>query len=102
MPSAGPYQIAQWQAGQSMTLMANPKWWGTPPKSKTIVIRFIPQDQQAQALQNGEVQIMEPQPNSDLLNQLKNIGSTINIQNQDQFTFEHSTSTSARATPSRT
>jgi len=88
-PAAGPYQVSQWQAGQSITLVANPKWWGTPPASKTVVIRFISQDQQAQALQNGEVQIIQPQPNSDLLAQLKNIGNTINIQNKDQFTFEH-------------
>jgi len=88
-PSAGPYQVSQWQAGQSITLVANPKWWGTPPASKTVVIRYISQDQQAQALQNGEVQIIQPQPNSDLLAQLKNIGNSINIQNKDQFTFEH-------------
>jgi peptide/nickel transport system substrate-binding protein len=88
-PAAGPYQIASWQAGQSLTLTPNPKWWGTPPKSKTIIFRFISQDQQAQALQNGEVQIMDPQPNPDTLNQLKNIGSSITVQNHDQFTFEH-------------
>jgi len=88
-PSAGPYQVSQWQGGQSITLTANPKWWGTPPASKNVVIRIISQDQQAQALQNGEVQIIQPQPNSDLLAQLKNIGNTINIKNADQFTFEH-------------
>jgi peptide/nickel transport system substrate-binding protein len=88
-PSAGPYQVSQWQAGQSITLTANPKWWGTPPGSKNVVIRFISQDQQAQALQNGEVQVIQPQPNPDLLAQLKNIGNQINIQNKDQFTFEH-------------
>jgi len=88
-PSAGPYQISSWQAGQSLTLTANPKWWGTPPKSKTIIFRFISQDQQAQALQNGEVQVMDPQPNPELLGQLKNIGNSINVENHDQFTFEH-------------
>jgi ABC-type transport system substrate-binding protein len=88
-PSAGPYQISSWQAGQSLTLTANPKWWGTPPKSKTIIFRYIQQDQQAQALQNGEVQIMDPQPNPDVLNQLKQIGPSVNVQNHDQFTFEH-------------
>jgi len=88
-PSAGPYQIQSWQAGQSLTLSPNPKWWGTPPKSKTIIIRFITQDQQAQALQNGEVQIMDPQPNPDVLNQLKQIGPTINVESHEQFSFEH-------------
>jgi peptide/nickel transport system substrate-binding protein len=88
-PSAGPYQVTQWQGGQSLTMTANPKWWGTPPASKTVVVRFIAQDQQAQALQNGEVQVIQPQPNADLLAQLKNIGNQVNIQNKDQFTFEH-------------
>jgi peptide/nickel transport system substrate-binding protein len=88
-PSAGPYQISSWQGGQSLTLTPNPKWWGTPPKSKTIIFRFISQDQQAQALQNGEVQVMDPQPNPELLGQLKNIGNSITVQNHDQFTFEH-------------
>jgi len=88
-PSSGPYQVSQWQGGQSMTLVANPKWWGTPPASKTVVIRYITQDQQAQALQNGEVQIIKPQPNPDLLAQLKNIGTTVGIDNKDEFTFEH-------------
>jgi ABC-type transport system substrate-binding protein len=88
-PSAGPYQVSKWQGGQSITLTANPKWWGTPPKTKNVVIRFISQDQQAQALQNGEVQIIKPQPNPDLLAQLKNIGNSINIENHDEFTYEH-------------
>jgi peptide/nickel transport system substrate-binding protein len=88
-PSAGPYQVSSWQGGQSITLTANPKWWGTPPKSKTIVIRFITQDQQAQALQNGEVQVIKPQPNSEILGQLKNIGNSVSYSTHDEFTFEH-------------
>jgi ABC-type transport system substrate-binding protein len=88
-PSAGPYQISSWQAGQSLTLTPNPKWWGTSPKSKSIIFRYITQDQQAQALQNGEVQIMDPQVNPDVLNQLKQIGPTVDVENHDQFLFEH-------------
>jgi peptide/nickel transport system substrate-binding protein len=88
-PASGPYQISSWTAGQSLTLTPNPKWWGPAPQSKTIIYRFIQQDQQAQALQNGEVQIMDPQVNPDLLNQLKQIGPTVNVENHDQFLFEH-------------
>ena len=88
-PSAGPYQVSKWQGGQSITMTANPKWWGTPPKSKNVVVRIISDDQQAQALQNGEVQVIHPQPNPDLLAQLKNIGNSITVQNKDEFTFEH-------------
>ncbi len=88
-PSAGPYVIATWQAGSSLTLKPNPKWWGTPPRSETIVFRYISQDQQSQALQNGEVQVMDPQPNPDLLQQLKGIGPSVQVSTHDQFTFEH-------------
>ncbi|NLT54532.1 MAG: ABC transporter family substrate-binding protein [Actinomycetales bacterium] len=88
-PSSGTYQLSAWQAGQSLTLKANPKWWGTPPNAETIVIRFIKQDQQAQALQNGEIQAMDPQPNAELLKQLEGIGDSIKVTTGDQFTYEH-------------
>jgi ABC-type transport system substrate-binding protein len=87
--SDGPYLIDSWTGGQSLTLKANPKWWGTPPKAQTVVIRYIADDAQAQALQNGEINVMEPQPQVDILNQLKQQGSKVNVQTGDQFSFEH-------------
>ena len=87
--SAGPYQVTSWEAAQSITLTANPEWWGTPPASDEIVIRYIAQDAQAQALQNGEIQAMDPQPNPDLLAQLEAIGDSVTVEPQDQFTYEH-------------
>jgi peptide/nickel transport system substrate-binding protein len=87
--SAGPYQVSAWEAGQSITLTANPEWWGTPPATETVVIRYIAQDAQAQALQNGEIQAMDPQPNPDLLAQLESIGGGVAVEPQDQYTFEH-------------
>jgi peptide/nickel transport system substrate-binding protein len=89
MPSAGPYTIAKWDAGQSLTLEANPKWWGTPPKTKTIVIRYIAPNAQAQALQNGEVNAMNPQPQVDLAKQINALGDQVTQKPGDQFTFEH-------------
>jgi len=89
MPSSGPYTIDSWQASQSLTLKANPKWWGTPPKTGTIVIRYIGGPQQAQALRNGEVQAMDPQPQVDIVNQLKVIGNKINYSTGDKYDFEH-------------
>lgn len=91
MPSAGPYVVSDWQPQQSITLKANPKWWGTPPKSATIVIRFIGGDQQVQALVNGEVNAMDPQPQVELVNQLKAAGDKIKFSTGDQFTYEHLT-----------
>lgn len=88
-PSAGPYMIDSWAGGQSITLKANPKWWGTPPAAATQVIRVITQDQQAQALQNGEIDTMDPQPSLDLARQLDAIGSSVKVQGYDQYTWEH-------------
>ena len=89
IPSSGPYLIDSWAAGQSLTLKANPSWWGTPPKTGTIVLRYIGGPQQAQALQNGEVQAMDPQPQVDVVNQLKALGNTITFSTSDQYTYEH-------------
>lgn len=89
MPSSGPYAITAWQAQQSLTLTANPEWWGTAPKAKTVVLRYIPGDAQAQALQNGEINAMDPQPQVELVNQLKAAGDAVRYETADQYTFEH-------------
>lgn len=88
-PSSGPYQIDSWQAGQSLTLTANENWWGTPAKAGTVVVRFIPQEQQAQALANGEIQIAEPQPNPDVVQQLEGLGDQVVVEQFDEYTYEH-------------
>ncbi len=87
--SSGPYVVESWEAGQSITFTANPSWWGTPPASETVVIRYIAQDAQAQALQNGEIQAMDPQPNPDLLAQLEAIGDSVTVESSEQYTYEH-------------
>ncbi len=88
IPSSGPYKLAKWDAGQSITLTANDKYWGTPPKVKNVVIRFIVQDEQSQALQNGEVNIIEPQANPDLLNQLE-AAQGVKVVTGDQYLYDH-------------
>jgi peptide/nickel transport system substrate-binding protein len=88
-PSSGPYLIDSWTAGQSLTLKANPKWWGKAPKTGTVVLRYLGGTNMAQALQNGEVQMMDPQPQVDIVNQLKALGDKVNFSSADQFSFEH-------------
>ena len=36
----GPYVVKEWVEGDHMTLEANPNYWGTPAKAKTLVIRW--------------------------------------------------------------
>jgi len=89
MPSSGPFKIDSAVAGQSLTEKANDKWWGTPPKASTIVFRIIAGNAMAQALQNGEANIMKPQPQVDIVNQLKALGNKVKVTFGDDFTQEH-------------
>lgn len=36
----GPYMLQEWVRGDHVTLTANPNYWGTPPKAKTVVIKW--------------------------------------------------------------
>ncbi|HEX5016986.1 MAG TPA: ABC transporter family substrate-binding protein, partial [Actinomycetes bacterium] len=89
IPAAGPYMLDSWESGNSLTLKANDEYWGEAPQAETVVVRFIASDAQAQALENGEIQAMDPQPTPDLNKQLAAIGDSIVFEPQDQFTFEH-------------
>jgi peptide/nickel transport system substrate-binding protein len=89
MPSSGPYLIDSWVAGQSITLKANPRWWGRPARTKTVIIRFIAGTAQPQALQNGEIQAMDPQPQTDLVRQLRALGDDIHLAVGEAFRYEH-------------
>ena len=89
IPSSGPYKISEWESGNSLTLTANENYYGDAPKADTVVIRFISATAQPQALENGEIQAMDPQPNPDLKKQLERLGDQIVFESADQFTFEH-------------
>ena len=88
IPSSGPYKITEWVAGESITMEQNEAYWGEPPASKTIIFRFLDQDQQAQALDNREVDLIDPQPNPDLLNQLEGMQG-VEVETGDSFVYEH-------------
>ena len=38
----GPYKFVSWQPGSSITVTANPDWYGPKPKIQTIVFKIIP------------------------------------------------------------
>jgi peptide/nickel transport system substrate-binding protein len=89
MLSGGPYAIDDFQVEQSLTLVRNPHYWGPPATVGKIVFRIISDDTaQVQALAKQEVQVIQPQPDPDLLNQLKGMsGVTSSV--ESGFTFEH-------------
>jgi peptide/nickel transport system substrate-binding protein len=72
--SGGPFKIDNFQDKVSVTLSPNPAYAGTKPRLKKVVFRIITDaTQEPTALQNNEVQVLYPQPQVDLVNQLKNI-----------------------------
>jgi peptide/nickel transport system substrate-binding protein len=88
-PSSGPYQIDSWSAGQSITLVANEEYWGTPPATETLVYRFVAPEAQVQALQNGDLNVIEPQATVDTVAQLEAIGDSITLETGQSLTWEH-------------
>ncbi|HEX2701528.1 MAG TPA: ABC transporter family substrate-binding protein [Acidimicrobiales bacterium] len=72
--SAGPYKLKEYVKGQSITLERNDKWWGPKPHLDTIVFREIPDPAtHPDALRNNEVQLIYPQPQTDLVDLVKEI-----------------------------
>ena len=72
--SAGPYKLKEYVKGDHFTLERNDKWWGPKPHLDTLVFREIPDPAtHADALRNDEVQIIYPQPQVDLVDQVKSV-----------------------------
>jgi peptide/nickel transport system substrate-binding protein len=73
--SGGPYQIQNWQDNVALTLVPNPKWYGkTKPALQQLIMRVITEaSQEPIALQNNEVQVIYPQPQVDLVQQVESI-----------------------------
>jgi peptide/nickel transport system substrate-binding protein len=87
MLSGGKYTIGSWEAGSSITLVPNENYWGTPANGD-VVIRIIAEEAQAQALANGEIQAMDPQPSVDLIGQLQGING-VTVETGAQYIWEH-------------
>jgi peptide/nickel transport system substrate-binding protein len=89
IPSAGPFVVENYTPGQSLTLKKNDKYFGAKPHLDSIVFRFLPESTtQPAALQNNEVDMIYPQPQLDLVQQVKalpDVTTQINL----GPTFEH-------------
>ena len=88
IPSSGPYKLASYDAGQSLTLELNENWWGEAPSNDNIVVRWIASDEQTQALENLEINIMRPQPTVDLIDQLDGLAG-VQYEVYDEYIYEH-------------
>ncbi len=72
-PSFGPfkYKADGWKAGEYVTLVKNPDWWGKEAGVDELVVRMIAPEGHIQALANKDVNVIEPQATQDSLETLK-------------------------------
>ena len=89
IPVNGPYQVSAWEQGQSLTLARNDRYYGPKAHLDSLVFRFLPESTtQPAALQNNEVDLIYPQPQLDMVAQVKampDVTSELNI----GLSFEH-------------
>ncbi|MCY4435004.1 MAG: ABC transporter substrate-binding protein, partial [bacterium] len=72
---AGPYVVDEYNPGSDLTLVANPTWFGEGPHIDEVTFRFISDvGNLPLALENGEVDVIYPQPQVDLVQQINGIG----------------------------
>jgi peptide/nickel transport system substrate-binding protein len=91
IPSGGPFQIASYARGQSLTLERNPRYWGPRAHLDRIVLRFLTDSgAQVDALRNGEVDIIYPRPQLDVVRTVQRLPG---VRSQLRFglSFEHLT-----------
>lgn len=72
--SAGPYKLKEAVKGDHYTVVRNDEYWGPRPKLDSIVYRMIADPSaHPDALRNDEVQVIYPQPQVDLVDQVSSI-----------------------------
>jgi peptide/nickel transport system substrate-binding protein len=87
--SSGAFYVSGWTPGQSITMSKN-KYYagGMKPNVDKIVFRIIPDaNAQVTALQNGEVDIINPQASADTLTALK--ATSAKVLTGDQVSYDH-------------
>ncbi len=87
--SSGPYTYGSWEAGQSITLIPNENWWGTPPATRELVFRFAAPETHVQALANGDLNAIEPQATVDTISDIEALGDAVTLGTVDTLTWEH-------------
>jgi peptide/nickel transport system substrate-binding protein len=87
--SNGPWKFGSWQRGVQLTLLKNTAYKAGPAmKLDRVVFRYIlDTNARFQALKAGEGQMMEPQPQLQIAEFLKD--SKFNVQRQISQAFEH-------------
>jgi peptide/nickel transport system substrate-binding protein len=96
IPSGGPFKIAGFTRGETVTLRRNDNYWGPRAHLDAIEIRLVPDaDAQIDALRNDEADVIDPQSTADIVNRVRRlpgvhsqVGSTLGFE-QLTFNLEH-------------
>ena len=91
LPTSGPYSYVNAVNG-TLTLEKNEQYWGEDRagQTDTIVFKTIVDEEAVQALQNGDVDIIEPSsPTVDTKAALEQIGETVTVDTGQSLTFSH-------------
>jgi peptide/nickel transport system substrate-binding protein len=88
--SGGPLMVSAWTPKQSMTLVPNPEYTGDHKVNfGKLVIRFIGDaNAQVTALQNGEVDAIQPQPSADTVKAL-DAAAGVDVIQGSQVAYDH-------------
>lgn len=83
------YKFKDYQKDVSITLVPNPKFWGTKPSLDQITFKIVEdQAQQLPALKNKELQMLFSQPNPDMVQQIQGMAG-VNYNLSKGPTWEH-------------
>ncbi|GAB3565049.1 ABC transporter family substrate-binding protein [Spelaeicoccus albus] len=87
---SGPFKISAFKANQYITLKKNKNYEGShKPKVDKITVRYSGDPMSnVQALQNGEVDMIQPQSTPDVVKALKKLNN-VNMATGDDSTYEH-------------
>lgn len=87
--SAGPYLIQSATRNQQIVLVRNPKWWGNPGGPAKLTATAVTDSQSAvQKLLNKEVQVIQPQADPAVAEQVR-VGGDFIVFARGGQTYEH-------------
>ncbi|MBK6018819.1 ABC transporter substrate-binding protein [Streptomyces sp. MBT53] len=83
--SGGPWKIASWKKGVSVTLVPNSRYWGPKPHLDKVTFQFASDTSAAiQAFAGGTFDALYPTPQLTTVDQIKTLGSAAHMQVQSQ------------------
>ncbi|WP_209325035.1 ABC transporter family substrate-binding protein [Brevibacterium renqingii] len=87
---SGPYKMTKFEEGQYVTLELDDNYSGpTKPKINTITVRYNGDPMaMVQAVENGEVDLTQPQATSDVLSAAEDLDG-VKVDTGDDATYEH-------------